>query len=279
MKKYIFLLFVSLFAFTACEEDLVIYDVDNGQAIATITNGSQQTLPVPDTGDTAIIEVGVTTVSDVDRSISISIDQTQTTAQPEEYSIDQSTLVIPAGSFVGRIEIDANFNAIPETGITSLVINVDDVAGADALEGTLTHTINFFRFCPFEGGATFLGDYQLETVTLGIFNTPTLTDGVVTISQGATVADRRFSVAAYPAFGAFTPFQFSFSLICGEIVVSQVEGINVGCGGANGIAPTTATISTYDSADDSELIINFIDDYRDQCGWGAPEVQIRLTKI
>ncbi len=279
MKKYITLLFVSLFAFTACEEDLVIYDVDNGQTVATITNGAEQTLPVPDTGDTAVIEVGVTTVSDRDRSISISIDQAQTTAQPDEYTIDQGTLVIPAGSFVGQIEIDANFNAIPETGLTSLVINVDGVDGADALEGTLTHKINFFRFCPFEGGADFLGDYQLETVTLGIFNTPTLTDGVVTISQGATVADRRFSVAAYPAFGAFTPFEFSFSLICGEIVVSQVEGINVGCGGANGIAPSATTISTYDSADDSELLISFIDDYRDQCGWGAPEVQIRLTKL
>lgn len=277
MKKYILLLVLGLIFTTSCEEDVVIFDVDNGQTIGTITNGSEQTLPVPDTGDTAIIEVGVTTVSDVDRAITISVDQAQTTAQPEEYTINQGTLVIPAGSFVGQIEIDANFNAIPETGLTSLVINVDGVQGADNLEGTLSHRINFFRFCPFEGGANFLGDYQLETTVVGIFGTPTLTDGTVTISQGATVADRRFSVAAYPAFGAFTPFEFSFSLICGEIVVSAVDNVNVGCGGGNAIGPS-GTISTYASDDDSELIINFVDDTRGQCT-GPHEVQIRLTKL
>lgn len=263
---------------TSCEEDLVIYDTENGQTTAQITNGAEQTLPVPDTGDAAIIEVGVSTVSDTDRTISISIDQEQTTAQPSEYDIDQATLVIPAGSFVGQIVVNANFEAIPETGITSLVVNLDDVQGADLLENTLTHKINFFRFCPFDEGVNFIGQYQLETQVLGIFGTPTLTDGVVNVSQGATVADRQFSVAAYPAFGAFTPFVFRFSLICDEIVVAPVGSINVGCGGANAIGPSSVNPSSYSASDDSELVINFVDDTRGQCQ--APvEVQIKLTKL
>lgn len=275
MKKHLLLFVATLGLLTSCEEDLVVYDVNNGQAVATIVNGSQQTLPVPDTGDTAIIEVGVTTVSDVDRTISISVDESST-ADPSEYDIQQSTLVIPAGSFTGQIEVAANFNAIPETGITTLVVNLDDVQGADALGATTTHQINFFRFCPFGEGADFLGEYTLETITTGIFGVSTLTEGTVTIEQGATVADRKFSVKAYPAFGDFSPFDFQFSLICGEIVV-QATDINVGCGGANAIGPSSAVVSNYDGNDDSEIIINFVDDTRAQCD-GPYEVAIRLTK-
>lgn len=278
MKKYIYILFASLGMLVSCEEDLVIYDNVNGYATAQITNGAEQTLPVPDTGDAAIIEVGVSTISDEDRSIVISIDEELTTAQPSEYDIDQSTLVIPAGSFVGQVVVNANFDAIPETGLTALVLNLDNVEGSDALDGTLTHKINFFRFCPFEGEATFQGEYLLETQVLGIFGTPTLTDGVVTVSQGSTVADRQFSVSAYPAFGSFAPFVYSFALICDEIVVSAVDNVNVGCGGGNAIGPSSVNVSNYNPADDSELIINFVDDTRGQCG-GAVEVQIKLTKL
>lgn len=278
MKKYLYILFAALGLLTSCEEDVVIYDVENGQAIAQITNGAEQTLPVPETGDAAIIEVGVSTVSDVDRSISVSVDPSST-ADPSEYDIDPASLVIPAGSFVGEIVVNANFEAIPETGLSALILNVDDVEGADSLEGTLTQQINFFRFCPFEGDATFTGDYVLETQVNGIFGVTTLTDGVITVNQGATVADRQFTVAAYPAFGAFTPFVFRFSLICGEIVVAPVDNINVGCGGGNAIGPSSVNVSTYNPADDSEIIINFVDDVRGQCQGQAFEVQIKLTKV
>lgn len=276
MKKYLLFFVATLGLLTSCEEDVVVYDVDNGQAIASIVNGSTQTLPVPDTGDTAIVEVGVTTVSDVDRTISISVDESST-ADPSEYDIQQSTLVIPAGSFTGEIEVAANFNAIPETGQTSLVINLEGVEGADAIASADTHTINFFRFCPFENGADFLGEYTLETITTGIFGVSTLTEGTVEITQGATVADRQFSVKAYPAFGDFSPFDFQFSLICGEIVVQAAE-LNVGCGGSNAMGPSSAVVSTYEAGDDSEIVINFVDDTRAQCEGQAYEVAIRLTK-
>ncbi len=278
MKNYITIIAIVLLVFTSCDDpDTIVFDSENGQALAQILNGAVQTLPVPDSGDTAIIEVGVSTVSTSDRAISISIDPASTAA-PAEYTIDMSTLVIPAGSFVGRIMVSANFDAIPETGLTSLIINVDDVAGSDVLEGTLSHTINLFRFCPFTNGATFTGDYMLETVVLGIFGVTTLTDGVVSISEGATVADRTFDVSAYPAFGAFAAFSYNFSLICDEIVVGAVDDVNVGCGGNNAIGPSSATVSSYSEGDDSEILITFVDDVRGQCD-GPHEVTIRLTKM
>ncbi len=267
---------LTVLLFTSCDEDIIVYDVDGGQALASFVTGTQ-TLPVPDTGDSAIIQVGVTTRSTSDRAVTLSVDPSST-ADPSEYTIDPSTLVIPAGEFVANVVVNGNFNSIPETGLTSVTFNLAAVDGADILEGNLSNTLNLFRFCPFDSGATFIGDYQLETITPGVFATPTLTDGVVTVSQGATVADRQFSIAAYPAFGSFTPFNFSFSLICDQIVVTAVDNINVGCGGANAIGPSATVSSAYASGDDSELIINFVDDTRGQCT-GPHEVQIKLTKI
>lgn len=267
---------LTLLFFTSCDEDVVVYDVDGGQALAAFVTGNQ-TLPVPDTGDSAIIQVGVTTRSNADRAVTLSVDPAST-ADPSEYTIDPSTLVIPAGEFVANVVVNGNFNSIPETGLTSVIFNLASVEGADKLEGNLTNQLNLFRFCPFDNGATFIGDYQLETQTAGIFGAATLTDGVVTVTQGATVADRQFSIAAYPAFGSFTPFNFSFSLICDQIVVSAVDNINVGCGGGNAIGPSVSVASAYASGDDSELIINFVDDTRGQCT-GPHEVQIKLTKI
>jgi len=274
--KFSPIIFTLFFLAISCEEDLVVYDVDGGQTLAAFVTGTQ-TLPVPDTGDSAIIQVGVTTRSNSDRTITLSVDPSST-ANPSEYTIDQSTLVIPAGKFVGNVVVNGNFDFIPETGLTSLILKLESVEGADILEGNLTNQINFFRFCPFTNGATFTGDYQLQTLSLGIFGVETLTDGVVSISQGATVADRQFSVAAYPAFGLFPSFTFKFSLICDQIVVTAIDNINVGCGGGNAIGPSATVTSSYNEGDDSELIINFIDDTRGQCD-GPHEVSIKLSKI
>lgn len=265
--------------FVSCEDfEIPIYDKDNGQTLLTVFSNPGQLLPVPDTGATTSFDVGVTTVSDTDRTVSLSIDPSST-ADPAAYSVP-SSVVIPAGAYSVSVPVAGNFDGVPELGLASVVISVDSITDDnEVLVGSNnTHTIDFFRFCPFQNGATFTGDYQLETLSLGIFGVTTLTDGVVTIGEGSTVADREFSIAAYPAFGAFSPFTFRFSLICGEIVVTAVDNINVGCGGGNAIGASATVTSTYTEDDDSTLVINFVDDARGQCQ-PPVEVAIRLTKI
>ncbi|WP_396636932.1 hypothetical protein [Maribacter sp. R77961] len=265
--------------FVSCEDfEIPIYDKDNGQTLLTVFSTPGQLLPVPDTGATTSFEVGVTTISDTDRTVSLSIDPSST-ADPSAYSVP-SSVVIPAGSYSVEVPVAGNFDGVPELGLASVVVSVDAITDDNEvlIGSNNTHTIDFFRFCPFQGGATFTGDYQLETLSLGIFDVTTLTDGVVTISEGSTVADREFSIAAYPAFGAFSPFTFRFSLICGEIVVTAVDNINVGCGGGNAIGASTTVTSTYTEDDDSTIVINFVDDTRGQCQ-PPVEVAIRLTKI
>lgn len=281
MKK-ILLIVGLVFALVSCDStEGPIYDVNNGVALAAF-NRTVQTYPVDDSGESFTeVLVGVSTVSDVDRTVVVSIDE-ESTANPSEYTIDQSTLVIPAGEFVATVKVFGNFNEIPETGQTQVVLNLDSVEGAildNPTTGRLQHRINLFRFCPFEDGATFLGDYELTTVTTGIFGVETFQSGTVTLTQGATVADRQFSSGLYDAFGGFGPYTWTFSLICGEVVVPSGIDTGVGCGGSIVVgAPEVNAI--YDSADDSEILINWTDDVDGAGGCGGPvQITIKLTKL
>ncbi len=282
MKKIFFFLIGLTVVLSSCERtEGPIYDINNGVAIAAF-NRPVQTFPVDDSGSSVTeVVVGVPTVSDVDRNITISIDPAST-ADPSEYTIDPASLVIPAGEFVGRIRVTGNFNNIPETGQTNAIINLESVDGAELDPGataTLSHRVNFFRFCPFGDGSNFLGTYELSTVTTGIFGVETFIAGNVTITEGATVADRQFTSGLYAAFGGFGPYVWNFSLICGEVVVPGSVNTGVGCGGSIVVGPG-ATNATYDSNDDSEFFINYTDDVDGGGGCGGPvQVQIRLTRV
>ena len=281
MKRLVYIIAFMALAVSCDRNEGPIYDVNNGQALAAF-NRNVQTFPVDDSGNsfTEII-VGVTTVSDQDRAVSLSVDPSST-ADPSEYTIDPASLVVPAGEFVARVRLVGNFNNIPETGQTNVVLNLDGVEGAilDAeTTGRLSHRVNLFRFCPFTDGATFLGDYELTVLTTGIFGVETFIPGTVTVVEGATVADRQFSSSLYAAFGGFGPYTWNFSLICGEVVVPTEVNTGVGCGGSIRIGPGS-TNATYDGSDDSQIQINFIDDVDGAGGCGGPvEVSILLTKL
>ncbi len=281
MKK-VYLLLMTIALTVSCDRtEGPIYDVENGVALAAF-NRTVQTYPVDDSGTSFTeILVGVSTVSDVDRTVSVSIDPAST-ADPSEYTIDPASLVIPAGEFVAKVKLTGNFNSIPATGQTNVVLNLDSVDGAildSPQTGRLSHRVNLFRFCPFTDGATFLGDYELTVLTTGIFGVETFIPGTVTLTSGATVADRQFSAGLYAAFGGFGPYTWNISLICGEVVVPSGINTGVGCGGSIVVGSPDVN-STYDSADDSQLIINFTDDVDGAGGCGGPvQVSILLTKI
>lgn len=277
MKKLLTYSFY-LFFLIACESNEgIVFDVENGQAIVSF-NATSQVFPVSDAGtDAALIVVGVTTRSSVARAISLTVDPAST-ADPSEYTIDQASLVIPAGSFTGTVRIIGNFNAIPETGTTKLILKLGSVEGSTLDNQRLTHEIQMFRFCPFEGGATFLGEYQLSIVQNGIFDTPTFTPATVTVSQGANVAERTVRVAPYPAFGSFAPITFKFSLICGQVIVSNGQATGVGCGSSTTVGAGDVA-ATYNPANDSEILINISDDEGGaSCGEEVQAV-IKLTKL
>lgn len=131
-------------AFTSCESDPVVYDVDNGITLAQF-GSTAAVIPTPEEGASTTVEVLVTTKSASARSIDVSVDESST-ATAGMYAL--SGLEIPANSFVGTIEIASDFNAIPEEGTVELVLNLDGVGGSETSVEKGQLSVEMFRKCP-----------------------------------------------------------------------------------------------------------------------------------
>ncbi len=146
MKKYILFFCTAFFILASCEEqEVTVFDTENGQTLAQLSVTSAA-LGTPAEGASIELEVQVTTKSGSDRAISLVADASST-ATPDQYSI--SGLVIPAGEFTATVTITSNFEALPEEGATTLILNLTDVAGSnDIVFSNESLTISLFRECP-----------------------------------------------------------------------------------------------------------------------------------
>lgn len=147
MKKIIYKLSVVLLVvgtLVGCEEDPLLYDVDNGQTLAEFSSASA-TLPTAEEGGSTTVEVAVSTRSSQDRTIEVEIDEEETTATPDQYEL--SGLFIPANSFVGTVTIDSDFEALPASGSAYLTLNLIGIEGSDASITHDTFEVELFRWC------------------------------------------------------------------------------------------------------------------------------------
>lgn len=133
--------------FTSCEEELTVYDVDNGQTLAKFSQATG-VIPTPVEGATLEVTVEVSTRSDVDRTVSLGVDASST-AEPGQYSLN--SLTIPAGEFDATLVVTSNFEALPEAGSVDLVLNLTEIAGSsDTQFENSTLSVTLFRECPEE---------------------------------------------------------------------------------------------------------------------------------
>jgi hypothetical protein len=155
------------------DEDQVVYDVDNGQARVGFVERSGN-LPVFEEGVYSYnVQVGVTNRVNYDRTINLQINQELTTALPSQYSIDQATLKIPAGQFVGNVKITGNYQALPALVKQRLVFDIASVQDQNAIDPQNSRFFLFiFRACEivrdeFVGTYNAVetpGNYQYEVV-------------------------------------------------------------------------------------------------------------------
>jgi hypothetical protein len=149
MKKYKFIylaLFFGTLLISSCEEEQIVFDAENGQTLAQFSSTSVD-LGTPAEGASVDIDVTVTTKTNSERTISIMTDPSST-ATTDQYTI-AGDLVIPAGSFIGTLTINSNFNALPESGSVVLVLNLTDVSGSNDIVFTnSTLSVELFRECP-----------------------------------------------------------------------------------------------------------------------------------
>ncbi len=155
--------FVCLFALaiTSCEEDITIFD---GEAAYHFLQDSSTSQISPDDTEPIIIEVGVTTKSDVDRQVSIFIDESST-ADSEAYSLTSNVVTIPAGQYVGTLQIIPNFDFIP-TNAVSLVLVIDQPQ-ENVIAGKDTYTLNLRRECIIDQSLAGIHNYVQYDISVG----------------------------------------------------------------------------------------------------------------
>ncbi|AWG23766.1 hypothetical protein [Flavobacterium kingsejongi] len=148
MKNIKLFLILSLLAlFTGCDEDQVIFDNQNGFAQSAFGAVGQNYGVFDDGSRVAEVRVDVTTVSSVDRTIAVSVNAAKSTATPAMYTIESTSLFVPAGANNGYIKVTGHYDAIPAFQIFRLVLDLTDVAGTHVDPALSEHTIILQQAC------------------------------------------------------------------------------------------------------------------------------------
>jgi hypothetical protein len=248
--SFIFLIVATI---AGCEEDKVTFDVDGGSSLYQFTAATSNLLLVPEGTSTSTVEVGVTAKSDVERTIPVIIDATST-ATAEQYSIDASSLVIPAGEFTGNIAITGNFDAVPDGVTVTLVLVLDESTGINILDGKSRHTVRIFRSCPTDlagsysvtttyGYHDFLPDFDIYTMDTNITGNP----NVPNVYKVADFSGGLYSVGPYAAnyqtnAAPAATRDLTFTVSCGNVSwVNESDPWGA-------IVPTPDGVNTYDEA-------------------------------
>ncbi|AXT20951.1 hypothetical protein D7030_00370 [Flavobacteriaceae bacterium AU392] len=194
-------LMVSIYSCESDDSDRILLDVnDPANAIAQVQTTNLILIdPTADTNNN--ITVGVSTLSNVDRAFTLSVDPTST-LDASFYNIPSLTGVVPAGEFEGSITLTTfATTTFPNAG-SSVTFTLDSFEGAALLpSSTLTVDVGFQVQCPSVdlANVTGTGTYTLN-VLAAAFGAPTTGDPVdvlagpgenqLTIVGGVNVAGR-----------------------------------------------------------------------------------------
>ncbi|MBR9854491.1 MAG: hypothetical protein GYB37_07925 [Algicola sp.] len=188
MKKSlnkISLIFCVAALFFSCEKrEIPIFDIENGVPIAGFNGAFEQTKitfnPSEDTENT--ITIGVSTLTNTDRSVNLSIDMEKTTLSEEFYSISTLSPVIPAGSFTTDITITTIASSEDLPGASDeIVLVLNSVEDAEFGDNSVTElSILLDVKCPSVDIAALVGTYDVVGSTFaGFFGETDFTREVV----------------------------------------------------------------------------------------------------
>lgn len=142
MKK-IFILLTSLVFLCSCDEtvDPILYDTVNGQTGVSFLNSFTSVI-VPEAGVTVSVPVQVTTISNVDRSISVQVNSASTGTNAD-YSVGD--IVIPANAYEGDLNVSfGNFENLEDLMTFELILDLaleDDQVAV----GNTSTTFNYLK--------------------------------------------------------------------------------------------------------------------------------------
>lgn len=212
--------FVFAVALTSCEADKVVYDVDNGQSLVGF-NAKTGAVPAyldaekPAGYDNSVaFEIGSSVRSGSARTFTVTVNDEFTTAIPSQYAIS-STYTIPAGQFIGTLDVESIYDALPsDYSSVILVLDLTEVSGSgdviyNADTNRLVVTLN--RGCTQTPASEYTGYISSSvgsgaapfTVTLtpveGVFNTWNADNIWGDLVAAATGSDSYLGMYPYPA--------------------------------------------------------------------------------
>ncbi|MGB5982181.1 MAG: hypothetical protein WBG46_08560 [Nonlabens sp.] len=191
MKKQIILGAFAIFALIACQpdEEGVIFNNDSSRASDQLVSfeSSAYDLAVIDSGGGEVIDVvlEVSTLSDVDRTYSVEINEDESTALDTYFVVNESTITIPAGSYEGVLEVIGN--DLPDLPIFPSTIVFDLLNTENLLTTNERTTVSVFKICPLPD-TFFTGTYNLFSLG-NFFGDPNFQDG--TYNMVVTSSTRR----------------------------------------------------------------------------------------
>ena len=266
MKNIFKILTLSLVAIiaTSCDRDTGDYPYLDIDIIVGFSGASGSLLVEDGASNIVSATVGASTLVSSYATFSVTVDDSSTAVLGVDYTFaDGQDGTLVSGNITSTIDIVADFENSTEEGKTVVLNLSSNDPSLVVSEAFSQYTITLIKYCPIN--ADFTGSYTLSTTATGIFDSSVFLNGTVTIEMGADPTDRVMTVSPYPEFGAFTPIDFAFSLVCGNVIVPTGLVTGVGCGGTTTIGPA-ATNWIYDSNDDSSFTIVISDDEANNCG-------------
>ena len=156
-------LFTTVLLFINCsEQENKTYDSVNGQTLLNF-KGTSAVIPVDVSAVSSItLTVEVSSVSNTDRKLSISIDNSST-ASADQYVL--SDVIVPAGQYIGTGTVTGVYAKLPALGAVKLVLKLTGIENSEAKVDINTYTVSMERFCDLDL-SSFLGTYS----AIGSFN-------------------------------------------------------------------------------------------------------------
>ncbi|MEX2350139.1 MAG: DUF1735 domain-containing protein [Flavobacteriaceae bacterium] len=286
MKNLLLILFVATgVLFTSCDKtENVIYDPNSGETLAFFEDNSAS-LEVLLGGESTIdVEVGVTTLSDQDRTVTVVVNEEESTIDSENYSLSTNDVVIPAGEYYGSLTI-TGIDVSLSTDPVLLVLDLVSINGGVVSDNSIT--VSVLVVCPIPNG-WFTGAYTMEQISSQqdpFFPTygEAFESQTVNVNQ-VTSTVREFNFSFFPTgFDVASTMTFTFD--CGTIRargLPQGGGLSCDGGATDPISQATSPNATYAEADlenDDVVIVEILNFEPDGgCGTGSYPVTLQFTK-
>jgi len=265
MKKYIILSLAMAFALVSCEDEPVVYN--SNDLSQSLVSFASSTLNIPveqgSASNSETVTINVSTVSNVDRTFGLTVIDSLTTAPASYYSFPNS-VTIPAGSYNANVTITGNEDPTLTVDGESLTIGIVEEQGL--VFDTKNIAVSLFLTCPVP--TDFLvGSYDVIALTnrsanafaaSGFVTNVTGPEGLgstaIEILNGETDQERTFQGKLFVRASSNTR-TVRLSLICGKVNLARRTSV----GFTNFFFDPSANPTSYDLNDDSEIIVNYID--------------------